>query len=303
MIVVFYDIFESLCRQKGVSPNKACIEMGLSRSISAKWKSTKTNPSADVLPKIADYFEVPVDYLLGHYPIIDMYEVVSYLCRKNGISIRQMCNATGVSESTISNLKHKRLARLSIADQVAIANYFQVSTDVFCEGVLEDALPNQADAESIAGFHYLQKEEPSLELGEPIGAITGIPIIASVKAGYDGLAVEDDTGEYVQIPSVMLRGHPGGECRAMHIRGDSMYPKMQDGDIVVVHIQQEVENGKVAVCIVNGDEGTIKRFFKFSDRVELWPDNPQIPKMVLKGQCLESFHIYGQAIALIREDL
>ena len=78
---------------------------------------------------------------------------------------------------------------------------------------------------------------------------------------------------------------------------------MQDGDIVVVHIQQEVENGKVAVCIVNGDEGTIKRFFKFSDRVELWPDNPQIPKMVLKGQCLESFHIYGQAIALIREDL
>ena len=50
--------------------------MGLSRSISAKWKSTKTNPSADVLPKIADYFEVPVDYLLGHYPIIDMLKTV-----------------------------------------------------------------------------------------------------------------------------------------------------------------------------------------------------------------------------------
>lgn len=148
-----------------------------------------------------------------------------------------------------------------------------------------------------------QKEKPSLELGEPIGAITGIPIIASVKAGYDGLAVEDDTGEYVQIPSVMLRGHSASECRAMHIRGDSMYPKMQDGDIVVVHIQQEVENGKVAVCIVNGDEGTIKRFFKFNDRVELWPDNPQIPKMIIQGERLQSFRIYGQAIALIREDL
>lgn len=163
----------------------------------------------------------------------------------------------------------------------------------------------------IAGFYgvtkeYLEtgkKEMPSPELGEPIGDITGIPIIASVKAGYNGLAIEDDTGEYVQIPSIMLHGHSSSECRAMRIRGDFMYPKMQDGDIVVVHIQSEVENGKVAVCIVNGDEGTIKRFFRYSDRVELWPDNPQIPKLVLRGEQLNSFHVYGQAIALIREDL
>lgn len=160
-----------------------------------------------------------------------------------------------------------------------------------------------ADYFKIPVSEFEQKEKPSPEWGEPIGNISGIPIIASVKAGYDGLAVEDDTGEYVQIPSVMLRGHSASECRAMHVRGDSMYPNMKDGDIVVVHIQSEVDNGKVAICIVNGDEGTIKRFFRYSDRVELWPDNPQVPKMVLKGQCLESFRVYGQAIALIREDL
>lgn len=141
------------------------------------------------------------------------------------------------------------------------------------------------------------------ELGVPIGAITGIPIIASVKAGYDGLAIEDDTGEYVQIPSVMLRGFPENECRAMKVHGDSMYPNMKEGDIVVVHLQPEAENGRVAVCIVNGDEGTIKRFFRYSDRVELWPDNQQIPKMILRGEKLNSFHIYGEAIALIRENL
>ena len=160
-----------------------------------------------------------------------------------------------------------------------------------------------ADYFKIPVSEFEQKNKPSLELGEPIGDITGIPIIASVKAGYNGLAIEDNTGEYVHIPSVMLRGYPSSECRAMHVRGDSMYPKMQDGDIVIVHIQQEAENGKVAVCIVNGDEGTIKRFFRYPDRVELWPDNPQIPRMVLRGEQLESFHIYGQAIALIRQDL
>ncbi len=39
--------------------------MGLSRSIAAKWKNTQTNPSAEVLPRIADYFGVTTDYLLG----------------------------------------------------------------------------------------------------------------------------------------------------------------------------------------------------------------------------------------------
>ncbi len=62
---MFYDVFHQLCQEKGVSPNKACIEMGLSRSVAAKWKNTKTNPSADVLPKIADYFGVTVDSLLS----------------------------------------------------------------------------------------------------------------------------------------------------------------------------------------------------------------------------------------------
>lgn len=39
--------------------------MGLSRSIAAKWKATNTKPSADILPTIANYFGVSVDYLLG----------------------------------------------------------------------------------------------------------------------------------------------------------------------------------------------------------------------------------------------
>ena len=61
---MFYDLFKSLCDAKGVYVSKACIEMGLSRSIAAKWKNTKTNPSAEVLPKIAKYFGVTTDYLL-----------------------------------------------------------------------------------------------------------------------------------------------------------------------------------------------------------------------------------------------
>ncbi|MBC8546491.1 helix-turn-helix transcriptional regulator [Clostridiaceae bacterium NSJ-31] len=62
---MFYDLFYSLCVKKGVSPSKACLDMGLSRSLAAKWKNTKATPSADAMSKIANYFGVTVDYLLG----------------------------------------------------------------------------------------------------------------------------------------------------------------------------------------------------------------------------------------------
>ena len=66
MYIVFYDIFKGLCDKKDVSPSRACIDMGLSRSLGAKWKNTGANPSYEVLTKMAGYFGVSVDYLLGN---------------------------------------------------------------------------------------------------------------------------------------------------------------------------------------------------------------------------------------------
>lgn len=62
---MFYERFEQLCREKGVTPNKACVEMGYSRSLAAKWKNTGNNPRAEVLTKVADYFGITVSELLG----------------------------------------------------------------------------------------------------------------------------------------------------------------------------------------------------------------------------------------------
>ena len=63
---MFSDRFEALCAQKGVKPGKACLEMGVSRSLAAKWKATGTEkPSADVLEKMSAYFGMSIDEILG----------------------------------------------------------------------------------------------------------------------------------------------------------------------------------------------------------------------------------------------
>lgn len=62
---MFYDVFYQLCSERHVTPSKACTEMGLSRSLAAKWKNTGQNPSFEIIPKIANYFGVSTSFLLG----------------------------------------------------------------------------------------------------------------------------------------------------------------------------------------------------------------------------------------------
>lgn len=63
---MFFDTFFDLCKKKGVSCKRAAEEIGLSNSITTKWKKTGATPSGDTLRKIADYFGVSVGYLLGN---------------------------------------------------------------------------------------------------------------------------------------------------------------------------------------------------------------------------------------------
>jgi transcriptional regulator with XRE-family HTH domain len=62
--MTFWERFYNLCIEKETKPNPVCKELGFSNSASTHWKSGQL-PGATSLKKIADYFEVTVDYLLG----------------------------------------------------------------------------------------------------------------------------------------------------------------------------------------------------------------------------------------------
>lgn len=61
---MFYERFLALCNARGVKPTAVADAIGLSRMNASRWKKG-TMPSAANLQKLADYFEVPLDYLLG----------------------------------------------------------------------------------------------------------------------------------------------------------------------------------------------------------------------------------------------
>jgi transcriptional regulator with XRE-family HTH domain len=60
---VFFDILKELCDSKGISTYKAATDIGLNRAVVAKWK-TGSVPNGQTLAKLANYFDVTVDYLM-----------------------------------------------------------------------------------------------------------------------------------------------------------------------------------------------------------------------------------------------
>ena len=61
---MFYENFLKLCQDNGISVYKATKDMGIGQSTATRWKQGTASPNAATLQKIADYFNVPVDYLL-----------------------------------------------------------------------------------------------------------------------------------------------------------------------------------------------------------------------------------------------
>jgi len=62
---MFWERFYNLCLEKDTKPNPVAKKIGISSGIVTKWKNEDTLPNGETLLKIADYFDVSVDYLLG----------------------------------------------------------------------------------------------------------------------------------------------------------------------------------------------------------------------------------------------
>ena len=103
--------------------------------------------------------------------------------------------------------------------------------------------------------------------------VSKIPILGTVKAGYDWLA-EENIVDYItlkeNIPNV-------NEYYDLRITGDSMLPLLAEGDLVIVHDQDDVESGQTAVILINGEEATVKKVVKTNEGIELHAMNPYYP--------------------------
>ena len=99
-----------------------------------------------------------------------------------------------------------------------------------------------------------------------------IPVLGTVKAGYDYLAQENIIG-YESIDNVS----DPENYYALQVTGNSMEPLFSDGDIAIVHKQDNFDSGNTCIILVNGDEATVKKVVRMDDGIDLIAMNPYYP--------------------------
>lgn len=119
-----------------------------------------------------------------------------------------------------------------------------------------------------------------------------IPILGRVAAGLPMYAEQNIDGyTYAQLPQ-------GGKYFGLRVKGDSMTAaRIFDGDIIIVREQEIVENGEIAVVAVNGDDATVKKFYRDGDIVTLSPCsfNPDHQVQIYNTQSIE-IHVIGKVV-------
>lgn len=133
--------------------------------------------------------------------------------------------------------------------------------------------------------------------------IVTFPVLGEVAASYGHIAIQEFTGETVDIPKAWLKGRNREDYFTLRISGDSMYPMYQDGDIVLVLKQSTMDrSGQIGVVLYDDDCSTLKRveYIMGEDWMRLSPINPNYPPVTIRGESLEHCKILGIPKYLVR---
>ena len=197
----------------------------------------------------------------------------------SGMTQAELSDKSGISRSSISRYlkgdwEGKPEAVYALAQALGVTVPWLMGYDV------PRTEPPKEAAEVPAGF-------------APLPKMVQVPLVGSIACGTPILA-EENIKEYVGIPAAWRADF------ALECHGDSMAPRICDGDIVCIRRQPEVESGQIAAVRI-GDEATLKHFYQTGDVVQLIAENPAVcPPMVYAGDQLEEMAVEGLAVGICR---
>ena len=173
-------------------------------------------------------------------------------------------------------------------------NKSAVST--WCNGT---RFPRMDKVDALAKYFGINRsdliEEKKESPASPRKGIT-INVYGRVAAGIPLEMIEDiiDTEE---IPEELAKT---GEFFGLQIHGDSMEPKISQGDIVIVRKQDDAESDNIVIAAVNGTDATCKRLKKYKDGIALISTNPAYEPMYFSNQEIleKPVRIIGRVVEL-----
>lgn len=177
-----------------------------------------------------------------------LYNKYKKLLDINNISSYKVSKDTGISTSTLSEFKSGKI-NIKLDKLQILANYFKVPISYFLD------------------------ESDNIPASKKRGV--KIPVLGKVQAGVPLNAIEDII-DYEEIPEDWTKQ---GEFFALQINGDSMEPKFSTGDVVIVRKQSSVDNGQIAIVLIDNQDATCKKVLKKNTGITLVSTNPKYSPM------------------------
>lgn len=189
------------------------------------------------------------------------------------------------------NLTQEDLADLSGVHRVTIAKYEAGRIEPKSKSLQKLASALEVSVDEIVNDNSYLRSTASVS--------TKIPVLGTIPAGIPLEAIEDII-DWEEIPAEWTRG--GKEYFALKIRGDSMYPRYEDGDVIILRRTNEFLHNKDSVVMVNSDEATFKRIRVVGDGIMLQPINPDYNTVVYSFDAVERLpvRVLGVVVELRR---
>lgn len=176
-----------------------------------------------------------------------MAKNITYYMDLHNKTRNDMCKALGVKYTTFTDwVKGNSYPRI---DKIELmANYFGIEKS--------DLVENRSS----------KKKSNSVK----------IPVLGRVAAGIPLEAIE----EIIDTEEIEEELAATGDFFGLQIHGDSMQPRMQEGDIVIVRKQNDAESGDTVIALINGDDATCKKLKKIDGGIMLIANNPAYEPMI-----------------------
>ncbi len=217
------------------------------------------------------------------------------LCKNRGTSPNTIAAELRISSGSVTEWKKGRMPRFSTAKK--IADYFGVTVDY----LLSDDSELLSDKSEPPATTKENRAEANTSKSNVIFLDTKniylIPLFESVSAGLGSYA-DSDVIDYV--PLYIANAAEAEETMCIRVCGDSMYPKIEEGDIIQVHKQDSVDSGTLAVVLLDKEEGLVKRVEYGLNWIELHSINPMYKPMRFTGPDVQRIQVVGTVKKIIK---
>lgn len=201
-------------------------------------------------------------------------DILKQYREQNDISMEEFSKRSSLSKGYISMLENNINPRSSKPIAPTLPTIQKIANGM---NIDIDTLLKTLDSEQEIS---LDSDIPASASSQSSCAAVLINVLGRVAAGIPLNAIE----EVIDTEEISQKMASDGEYFALKISGDSMEPKISNGDVVIVRKQPDAEDGNLVIAMVNGYDAVCKRLKKYKEGIALISNNPAYEPMYFSNK-------------------